>query len=188
MGKLIGRWICYARVAWEELDLRGIFEGGFNRLTAFHVLGPSGDEGLLRGEGWVGGVIVRLASVGGACGGKTPLRMLGNVGLAVKQNRFISVVKTSKSKGSALLGVLKVLSGCSAKSCCLGGMLVGSLDRAGTTRCQGHVVNFVFRSFGLVSFGSTMRGITLPLFCRKVDQGGQGTLTLRCLSQLKLGS
>lgn len=132
-------------------------------------------------------MVVRLRGVGGACRGKTPLRILGNVGLSVRQNRFISVVKTSNSKGSALLGVLNVLSGCSSKRCCLGSMLVGGLDRAHSTRCEGQVVKFVFRSFGLVSFGGTMRGMTLPLFCRKIDQGGEGRVTLRCLSGLNLG-
>lgn len=134
------------------------------------------------------GVVVRLRKVGGACFGNTPLRILGNVSLSVRGKRVISVVNTSKSKGSALLGVLKVLSACSANACALGKRLVHGLDRAHTTRLHGQVVNFVFRSFGLVSFGGTVRGITLPLCCRNVDQGGQGTVTLRCLSVIKLGS
>lgn len=90
------------------------------------------------------------------------------------RNRFITVVKPSNYKGSALLGVLNLLSGPAKKRCCLGKGRMSGCARSRHAGLHGKIVNFMFRDFGLVSRLGMCRGVRLPLLCVNVPTSRHG--------------
>lgn len=111
---------------------------------------------------------------------------LGRMGVRIGRKRFMTVVKPSNYKGSALLGVLNLLSGPARNDCgLLNGRMTG-LGRGRHAHLHGNMVNFMFRDFGLVSRLGIFRGIRLPLACLKVGTDRHGRHILRVLGQVGL--
>lgn len=99
---------------------------------------------------------------------------LGRMAFRVRGKRFITVVKPSNYKGSALLGVLKALSAPASNSCLFRKGQISGVGRGRLATLQGKGVNFVFRDFGLVSRLAMCRGIRLPLICLGVGPARHG--------------
>lgn len=99
---------------------------------------------------------------------------LGSMGVRIGRKRFITVVKPSNYKGSALLGVLNLLSGPASKRCCLGKARMSGCARTRHAGLHGKIVNFMFRDFGLVSRLGMCRGVRLPLLCVNVPTARHG--------------
>lgn len=136
--------------------------------------------------------IVRLVSIHGICGVCGPNRgrmgTLSNISVAVSRNRFITVVNRSNSNGSALVGVLNLLSAPARNRCCVGNGLISSLASSRVDSVHGGRVNFVFRNFGLVSSLSTLRGIRLPLICHNIPHTRESRLSGTTLRGINLNN
>lgn len=86
----------------------------------------------------------------------------------------MTVVKPSNYKGSALLGVLNLLSGPAKNACRLGKASISGFARTRHAGLHGKIVKFIFRDFGLVSRLGMFRGVRLPLLCVKVPTTRHG--------------
>ncbi len=124
-----------------------------------------------------------MGSLCGDCRGKG-VGTLGKIGLAVGRKRFMSVVKPSNSKGSALLGVLNTLSVPSSKDVSITSRSLGGSGGLGRFETRG--VNFVFRLRGLVPGVSIIRGVRVPVCARGLSSGSVESHTLGLLSSINL--
>lgn len=138
--------------------------------------------------GWRGGVtVVGLANVGGVChAGRVRALTLRGMGLSITGKRFIDVVNPSNYNGSALLGVVKLLSTPDDKGVRVGNASMRDVGSGRLTTFHGGALNFMFRSFRLVGSLGIVSGIRLPLLCEGVTTGRHAHLTGRILSHINL--
>lgn len=88
-------------------------------------------------------------------------RILHNVGFSITGKRFYILLKPSNSKGSALLGVVKNVSGTSSNCVGVGNSGLRSVDRGGLARCHEGRLNCMFRVCGLVKGLGIGRGVRI---------------------------
>lgn len=132
-------------------------------------------------------IVVALASLSGVChAGRVRAMTLRGIGLAITHNRFLDVVKPSKYKGSALLGVVKLLSAPSANAVRVGNARARKVGSGRLTTFHGGALKFIFRSFRLVGSLGMLSGIRLPLLCHHIGNDRHGHLTGRILRGIKL--
>lgn len=132
------------------------------------------DLGGVLGSSWedVRVTVLRMDGLGGVCAAEFNngrMRTLGGVGFSMRRNRCITVVKRSNSKGAALLGVLTTLSGPATKRMLLGKGGLISLGRGRVSTFEHRRLNFMFRSFGLLSGFSLGSGVFLPLILSNIS-------------------
>lgn len=111
---------------------------------------------------------------------------LGSVDLAVRSKRVITVVNTSNSNGSALVGVLNYLSCTASNDCGVGNLRAQRLSSRTLTRLHHSCFNFVFRHCRLLPRLDTVRGIRVPTVCTNATRIGHRNHTESLLTQLKL--
>lgn len=114
--------------------------------------------------------------------------MLGSIGFSVRRKRCITVVKPSNSKGAALVGVVKYLSGRARKAFFLSKISVGTYSRGRVSSVQLGGVKFIFRDFRLLPGRDTLTGIRVPLGCTEMPGGREERHTLGTLSEINLTS
>lgn len=115
---------------------------------------------LARGEKQA--VFLSLAGVGGSFKRNSDhMRILGNVSLSVRGKRFYILLKPSKSKGSALLGVVKNVSHTSDKRVAVRNRLVRGVAIGHLDRCQEGRLKCIFRVCGLVPGLAIHRGVRI---------------------------
>ncbi len=124
--------------------------------------------------------------LGGVAGDFKALRILGNVSLRVKGNRMIDVMKPDKTKGAALLRVVKALSGPSDKDVIVSNTSIGRFDGGNLSSFHGQHVNFMFRFRRLLPRFATLRGIVVPTCVKRTSAGRTKRQTGRLLSFVKL--
>lgn len=161
--------------------------GNFN--AAFSLLG----RGLYKvrarrgGGGWVLAVVVGLANVGGVChAGRVRAITLRGMGLRIGGKRFLDVVKPSNYKGSALLGVVNLLSTPADNAVRVTNAGISNVGSGRLTTFHGRGLNFIFRSFRLVGSLGILSGIRLPLLCEGISTGRHHRLTRRMLGGINL--
>lgn len=136
---------------------------------------------------WVLAAIVGLINVGGVChAGRVRAMTLRSMGLAIGGKRFLDVVKPSNYNGSALLGVVKLLSAPANKDVRMTKAEVRDVGSGRLTTFHGGGLKFIFRSFRLVGSLGILSGIRLPLLCHHVDDDRHGQLTRSILTGIKL--
>lgn len=134
---------------------------------------------------WGGAVVVGVRGLAGAFhAARMRALTLGGMDLRMESGRFMTVVKPSNYKGSALLGVVKLLSGPASKDCFLSKGRMNDLGRGSHAGIHGKGVNFIFRDFGLVSRLGIFRGVRLPLACLGVPTSRQGYQIGRVVRQV----
>lgn len=131
-------------------------------------------------------IVLRAESLGGRCNAKrATIRTLTKMGLLIRGKRFITIMKASKSKGSALLRVLNKLSQTASNGICISNGSVFTLGSRRLAVFHEEGVKFIFRSFGLIPILSICRGVILPL---RLSKGAiSGTFVKRVTRTLKLG-
>lgn len=152
---------------------------------ARYIVGGCNVGGL---GGRYGVTVVELAKVGGVCQiGRVRARTLRGIGLRIRGKRFLDIVKPSNYNGSALLGVVNLLSTPADKALRLGkGIVAPTVNSHQLTRFHGQALKFIFRSFRLVNSLGIVSGIRLPLLCHKAKSSRHLHLTRRILRQIKL--
>lgn len=108
--------------------------------------------------------VLRAGSLGGCCNARPGVaHTLSNMGFSIRRKRFMTIMKASNSKGSALLRVVKKLSAPASKDII---MTKGRLTGVGSRRLavfHEEGVNFVFRGCGLIPVLGICRGVILPM-------------------------
>ena len=90
------------------------------------------------------------------------VRALDGVNLRIRQGEFLSVVGASGSGKSTLLFTIGGLSAPTSGSVVLGGRPVYDLDRGQRTALRRTTVGFVFQTFNLVPYLTTLENVMLP--------------------------
>lgn len=121
--------------------------------------------------------VLRIRGLGGICAAEFNngrIRTLQGVRFSMRRNRCITVVNRSKSNGAALLGVLTTLSHPARKRMLLGKGGLIAIQRGRVTTFQQRRLNFIFRSFRLLSGFSLGSGVFLPLILSGIPCGRVG--------------
>lgn len=108
--------------------------------------------------------VLRAVSLGGCCKARPGVAgTLSNIGFSMRRKRFMTMMKASNSKGSAVLRVVKNLSAPADKGIV---MHKRRLTGGGSRRLavfEEEGVNFVFRGCGLIPVLGICRGVILPM-------------------------
>lgn len=132
-------------------------------------------------------VVVALAGLRGVCqAGRVRAITLRGIGLAIGGKRFLDVVKPSNYNGSALLGVVKLLSTPASNAIRVTKVGAVGVGSGRLTRFHGRGLNFIFRSFRLVGSLGMLSGIRLPLLCHGIDTGRHHRTTITILRGINL--
>lgn len=130
-----------------------------------------------------------LVSVGGIHGRFKGLRILGSIGISVRGNSIIIVLKPDNSNGAAFLQYLGFLRRTSDKRVSFTNVRL-SLDRTSRGRVTAihGGATFIFRKCGLFTGGATLRGMVLNLAAKQKVPGtstrGATRRTLRHINVL----
>lgn len=126
--------------------------------------------------------------MGNVAGDFNSLRMLGNVSLRVSGNRIMDVIKPDNTNGAALLRVVNALSGPSDNDVRMSNISIHDLDAGGLDSFHGRRLNFIFRFRRLLPRFATLRGVVVPTFVTKGNEGRTGRHTRRLLRFVNLDS
>ncbi len=132
-------------------------------------------------------ILVTVRSIYGQCPTNSrAITTLRGMGFAMGRKRVITVLNPSKSKGSALVGILKYLSAPATNACRLTKRMISNIDRRTLSSVHHHAIKFIFRNFRLLPRLATLRGARLPLICQKVPTTRHQRTTVSDLHQMKL--
>lgn len=113
----------------------------------------------------VGKCVVTCVSLGGIDGfcrvNRAQVATGSGVDFSVGRKRFIIVLNPDKTKGSAILGVLKKVSSTSRKRVDVSKISVSRFASGTLAACEQESINFIFRFCGLIPGLATGRGIRL---------------------------
>lgn len=124
-----------------------------------------------------------MEGIAGRCSGNRTT--LGKISIGVRHKRFMFVINSDKSNGSALVGLVVGRLGPARNAVVIGNRGLGHVGREGVTGCE-EKLKIMFRSFHLLGSHDVCRGVTFTLHIARAPAHMVGGGMPTTLSLIKL--
>jgi len=119
--------------------------------------------------------------------GATPVDALRGVDLTIEKNAYAAIVGPSGSGKSTLMSIIGCLDTPSEGEYMLSGRAVGTLNSNRLAAIRNREIGFVFQSYNLLPYATTMENVELPLIYGKVPARKRRRRAQELLERVGLG-
>ncbi len=115
-----------------------------------------------------------------------PLHVLKGIDLDIEKGEFVSIMGASGSGKSTLLNILGILDNYDDGEYYIDGVLIRDLSETKAAEYRNRLIGFIFQSFNLVSFKTSVENVELPLFYQGVPRRKRHKMAMDMLTKLGL--
>lgn len=119
--------------------------------------------------------------------GKVAVPALKNINLEINAGEYIAILGPSGSGKSTLMNILGCLDAPTSGHYYLDDKDVSHLSRNELAKIRNYKIGFIFQSFNLLDYGSTLDNVALPLIYRGIGQAKRQKIAADVLEQVGLG-
>ena len=118
--------------------------------------------------------------------GSNSLHVLKGINFNVEEGELVAIMGSSGSGKSTLLNILGMLDLLDEGSYDLDGVPIKNLDETNAANYRNKLLGFVFQSFNLINYKTSLENVTLPLYYQGVKRTEREEEALRYLDQVGL--
>ena len=118
--------------------------------------------------------------------GKDSLHVLKGIDLHIKEGEFVSIMGSSGSGKSTLLNIVGLLDEHDEGDYFLNGQEIKNLNEKKGAVLRNKFLGFVFQSFNLISYKTSLENVSLPLYYKGVSRKERQKIALEYLDKVGL--